>query len=87
MAELTVQLVTPESVKYEGSARRVQLPAVQGEMGVLPHHVPLVTMLQAGRVEVISSEGNRHFQVEAGFATIANNQLVVLVDSAEELKG
>lgn len=82
MDSLRVQVVTPEAVKFEGAARQVQLPGVLGEMGVLPHHSPLVTMLDPGRVRVITAEGVRQFAVASGFATIANNQVVCLVDAA-----
>lgn len=84
MSNLTVQVVTPEATKYTGDAQRVQLPGVLGEMGILPQHVPLVSMLAPGIVEVISREGNKVFAVAEGFATIANNQVVCLVDDAVE---
>ena len=84
MSQLTVQVVTPEATKFTGEASRVQLPGVMGEMGVLPHHAALVTMLQPGVVEVVSPGGNKIFAVAEGFATIANNQLVCLVDDAVE---
>lgn len=84
MSELQVQVVTPESLKFEGQARRVQLPGVMGAMGILPQHAPLVTMLEPGIVEVIAAGGNKIFAVAQGFATIANNQVVCLVDAAVE---
>lgn len=84
MSDLQVQVVTPESLKFEGQARRVQLPGVMGTMGVLPQHAPLVTMLEPGVVEVIAPSGNKVFAVGPGFATIANNQVVCLVDDAAE---
>lgn len=84
MSQLNVQVVTPEATKYTGTAQRVQLPGVLGEMGVLPAHAPLVTMLQPGHVEVVSREGKKTFAVAEGFATIANDQVVCLVDDAVE---
>lgn len=85
--ELQVQVVTPEALRFEGSARRVQLPGVKGEMGILPNHAPLVSMLQEGKVEVVTAEGKTVFQVGAGFATIANSKVVCLVDTAVEFAG
>ena len=84
MADLTVQVVTPEVTKFSGAARRVQLPGVLGDMGVLPQHAPLVSMLRPGQVEVAAADGSKYFAVGAGFATIANNQVVCLVDAAVE---
>ena len=84
MSLLTVEVVTPEALKFTGQARLVQLPGVLGEMGVLPNHEPLVTMLNPGQIEVRSTEGARYFAVAQGFATIANNKVCVLVDDAVE---
>lgn len=84
MSQLTVQVVTPEATKFTGTAQRVQLPGVLGEMGVLPSHAPLVSMLQPGVVEVVAREGKKTFAVAEGFATIANDQVVCLVDDAVE---
>ncbi len=84
MSVLTVEVVTPEALKFTGQARLVQLPGVLGEMGVLPNHEPLVSMLNPGVVEVRSTEGTRIFAVAQGFATIQNNKVVCLVDDAVE---
>lgn len=84
MSVLTVEVVTPEALKFTGQARQVQLPGVLGEMGVLPNHEPLVSMLNPGVVEVRGTEGNRIFAVAQGFATIQNNKVVCLVDDAVE---
>lgn len=84
MSVLTVEVVTPEALKFTGQARLVQLPGVLGEMGVLPNHEPLVSMLNPGVVEVRSTEGTRVFAVAQGFATIKDNKVVCLVDDAVE---
>jgi len=84
MSVLTVEVVTPEALKFTGHARLVQLPGVIGEMVVLPGHEALVSMLNPGVLEVRSTEGNRFFAVAQGFATIANNKVCVLVDEAVE---
>lgn len=84
MSVLTVEVVTPEALKFTGQARQVQLPGVLGEMGVLPNHEPLVSMLNPGVVEVRGTEGTRVFAVAQGFATIQNNKVVCLVDDAVE---
>ncbi len=84
MSVLTVEVVTPEALKFTGQARLVELPGVLGVMGVLPNHAPLVSMLNPGVVEVRGVDGNRIFAVAQGFATIQNNKVVCLVDDAVE---
>lgn len=79
---LRLEVVTPEELKYEGEASIVQLPGYMGEMGILPQHAPLVTMLKPGELMYRNSEGTFHMAVDEGFATIADNKVVCLVDAA-----
>ena len=84
MAELHLEVVTPEALKYRGTAASVQLPGALGEMGILPQHAPLVSMLNPGIVTIRGAGGSKSMAVAEGFATVANNQVVVLVDDAVE---
>lgn len=79
---LRLEVVTPEELKYEGDATIVQLPGYMGEMGILPEHAPLVTMLKPGELMYRNAQGTFHLAVDEGFATIAENKVVCLVDAA-----
>ena len=80
---LKVEVVTAEAVKYQGDARQVLLPGVNGEMGILSHHAPLVSMLNPGIVRVDGPEGNQtKFAVSQGFATVEGDKVICLVDAA-----
>jgi len=79
---MRLEVVTPEELKYEGEATIVQLPGYMGEMGILPEHAPLVTMLKPGELMYRNAEGTFHMAVDEGFATIAENKVVCLVDNA-----
>jgi F-type H+-transporting ATPase subunit epsilon len=86
---MELELVTAEAVKYKGSCSQVILPGALGEMGVLPAHEPLVTMLEPGLVRVDTDKGNVRYVVSAGFATVAHDHVICLVDAAleaEEIK-
>ncbi len=79
---LRLEVVTPEELKYEGDATIVQLPGYLGEMGILPEHAPLVTMLKPGELMYRNAQGTFHLAVDEGFATIAENKVVCMVDAA-----
>ena len=83
MAQLTLKMVTPEKVALETAADFVVLPAVKGEMGVLPGHEPFMAQLDAGEIRVKGPEGARQFAVSGGFAEILNNTVSVFVETAE----
>lgn len=80
-ARLHVVIVTPEGPLFDGEAEQVTLPGHEGQMGILPHHAALVTLLRAGAVVVRSAEGIKTYHISGGLAEVVNNQATVLVDS------
>lgn len=82
---LRFELVSPKGMVFEGDVSMVVLPAVTGEMGIMPHHAPLVAQLSIGRLRALTSEGQwLVFAVSEGFAKVQFNKVIVLADSAEE---
>lgn len=83
MAELTVDIVTPERVAFSGPASEVVAPGAGGEFGVLPDHALFLALLAPGVVTVKGAGGARRFVVGPGFAEAGPDRLVVLTDSCE----
>jgi F-type H+-transporting ATPase subunit epsilon len=82
---MQLELVTPAGPVFEGDVDMVVLPSVTGEMGVLPHHAPLVTMLDIGRLRALTAAGDwLNFAVSEGFVKVQFNKVIVLADTAEQ---
>jgi len=81
---LTLELVTPEKVAWSAPADFVVLPAVNGEMGVLPGHQPFLVQLAQGEVRVTAGDDVKHFAVSGGFAEIKNNTVSLFAETAED---
>jgi len=82
---LRLELVAPAGLVYEGDVEMVVLPAVTGEVGILPRHAPLVAQLTIGRVRALQPGGDwLTFAVAEGFAKVQFNKVIVLADAAEE---
>lgn len=79
---LTVSVISPEKVLFEGSARSVSAPAFDGEMGILPMHAPLMTLLGKGTLRLGTAEGERRFDVEGGFLQVVDDQVRVVTENA-----
>jgi len=79
---LKLEIVTPESKVYSEDVDMVTLPGVEGEMGVFPMHVPLMTQLVSG--EVVVRKGGKDFflAVGAGFVEITGERVSILTDMA-----
>ncbi|MBT7228737.1 ATP synthase F1 subunit epsilon [Candidatus Parcubacteria bacterium] len=81
---LKFKIATPESVVYEDEIFQVSIPTAAGEITVLPNHIPLVSILQAGELKITDKDGEHPFAISSGFLEIkSDNEIVILADSAE----
>lgn len=83
MAPIRLDIVTAEQSVYSEDVDMVIAPGVQGQLGILPHHAPLMTMLEPG--ELIVKRGSEEFYmaVSGGFLEVRPDRVIVLADSAE----
>lgn len=80
---LTVSVISPERILFEGQASAVVAPGWDGELGVLPGHAPLMTVLGKG---VLRLDGaSQRFQVDGGFMQVVDNVVRVVTESATPL--
>lgn len=80
---LQVCIMTPDRVFFNESAEEVVLPTNTGQMGVLQNHAPLVTGLEVGVMLLRSQNEWTTFALMGGFAIVKQNQVTILVNSAE----
>lgn len=85
MSLLNLEIVTPEKRAYSGSARMVVVPGAEGELGILPEHMPLMTQILPGEVQVTTEGGEELFlAVGEGFVEVTPERVSVLTDMAIE---
>lgn len=84
---IEVDIVSAEGSIFSGPARMVFAPASQGEVGILPRHAPLLTLLRPGEVRVQPAEGEeQHFYVGGGALEVQPHRVTVLADTALRAK-
>ena len=79
---LYLEIVTPEARAYSDDVELVVLPAVEGEMGVYPQHIPLITQLKPGELIVTKDGKQIALAVGEGFVEVTAEKVSVLVDMA-----
>lgn len=84
MATLRLEIVTPETTAYSEDVDMVTLPGSEGELGVYPNHVPLLTMLKPGELRVLKDGRETTLAVGEGFVEIKGDAVSVLTDMALE---
>ena len=83
---LHCSVVTPEATIFDGPTVSVVFPAYDGEMGILPHHAPLLSKVGIGVLRVVTAEGEtRRLYVDGGFAQVGDNKLSLLTEQASTL--
>jgi F-type H+-transporting ATPase subunit epsilon len=83
MATTRLEIVTAERVVFSGDVDVVVAPGVEGQLGILPHHAPLMTTLQPG--ELLVKKGGEEFSlaISGGFLEVRPDRIIVLADAAE----
>jgi len=79
---IKLEIVTPESKIYSEDVEMVTLPGSEGEAGIYPNHVPLMTQVQAGEI-IVSRDGNEEIvAIGEGFAEVTGEHVAILTDNA-----
>ncbi|MDR2151745.1 MAG: F0F1 ATP synthase subunit epsilon [Helicobacteraceae bacterium] len=88
MSVLHLEVITPLGKVFAGDVKSVTLPGADGEFGVLPHHASLLSLLAAGVIEIQKDDDRTEsIAIDAGYAEIAADKMIVLVDGAVPIKG
>jgi F-type H+-transporting ATPase subunit epsilon len=80
---LQLEIVTPERLAYADTVDSVVLPGSQGELGVLPHHAPLITTLGVGELRVRKGGTEESFAIVGGFLQVRPDKVVVMAETAD----
>jgi F-type H+-transporting ATPase subunit epsilon len=84
MATLRLEIVTPETTAFSEDVEMVTLPGSEGELGVFPNHVPLLTILKPGELRLVRNGRASSLAVGEGFIEITADRVSVLTDVALE---
>lgn len=83
MAELQVEIVAADHFVWSGAAKLVKARSVDGEIGVLPGHVPMLSVLAAGELEIDPISDSRFsVQIDGGFFSVDSDRVVIVADNA-----
>jgi F-type H+-transporting ATPase subunit epsilon len=80
---LLLEIVTPERLAYSDTVDAVNLPGVEGELGVLPHHAPLVSILGVGELRIRKGGSEESFAIAGGFLQVRPDRVVVMAETAD----
>jgi F-type H+-transporting ATPase subunit epsilon len=80
---LQLEIVTPERLAFSDLVDSVVLPGSQGELGVLPHHAPLISTLGIGELRIRKGGNEESFAIAGGFLQVLPDKVVVMAETAD----
>ena len=83
MATLRLEIITAERQVFADDVNVVVAPGIEGELGILPHHAPLMTMLKPGELLIRKDGEETYLAVSGGFLEVRHDKVIVLADACE----
>lgn len=83
MSTMILEIVTPERKVYEKEVDMVVVKGIEGELGILPNHIPFVTPLAIAPLRAKIGNSEERIAVHGGFMEVHNNRVVILAEAAE----
>ena len=81
--DFTLKIITPDRVFYEKPVKMVEFNTVEGDIGVLPGHIPMTVIIKPGVLTITEEDNSREAALHAGFAEILQNQVTILAEIIE----
>ncbi len=77
---MNLEIITPEKTLFEGEADCVVVPALDGELGILNNHAPIIAALKAGAVKITNEGQTQEFQIVGGVLEVKNSRVMILAE-------
>ncbi len=78
---MLLEIITPDKKLYEDEVKSLVLPGIDGSLGILDKHAPLISALKKGQIEVTDKASAKHnFPINGGVVEVLNNKVIVLAE-------
>ena len=78
---MKLEIISPDKKIYEGEAKYVGVPGLDGSLGILDNHAPLITTLTKGAIKLRKEDGSEEeIEVEGGVIEVLNNRVIILAE-------
>jgi F-type H+-transporting ATPase subunit epsilon len=78
---MQIDIITPDASLFSGQGTSVTVPGIDGSLGILENHAPLITALKKGQVKLVEVDGSeKHFDINGGVAEVIKNKVIILAE-------
>jgi F-type H+-transporting ATPase subunit epsilon len=85
VATFRLEIVTAERMIFSDDVSAILAWGVEGQLGILPHHAPLMTMLQPGDLMIRKDKEEEHLAISGGFLEVRPDKVIILADACERI--
>mgnify|MGYP003318281494 FL=1 len=78
-----LRIISPDRIFYEGQAEMVEFNTTEGEVGILPGHIPMTVIIKPGILNITEADGEKEAALHAGFAEILPDKITILAEIVE----
>ncbi|MXZ92800.1 MAG: F0F1 ATP synthase subunit epsilon [Chloroflexi bacterium] len=82
---MELQIITAEREVFSGEVDTLVAPGIEGQLGILPNHAPLITVLQPGELMVRAAGEESYLALSGGYMEVLGNRVIILADAAEDV--
>lgn len=82
---MQLQIITAEREVFSGEVDTLVAPGIEGQLGILPNHAPLITVLQPGELMVRAGGEESYLALSGGYMEVLGNRVIILADAAEDV--
>jgi len=86
MAELTLEIITPEKPIFKDQIESVTIPGTQGSFQILKNHAPIISSFEIGIIKVKKAAAETYYTTSGGTVEVSHNKVLVLADSIEKVE-
>jgi len=83
MPKLHFKIITPDKIVFDQEIESLTLPTTEGEITILPNHIPLITAIKPGEIMIKQEGKTHHMAVMGGFLEISDNKISLMAEAAE----
>jgi len=80
----SLDIITPDKKAFSGEVNYIKAPGIEGYLGILTNHAPLLSALKIGELEVLTGNQRQFYAISGGFMEVLQNQVRVLAETAEQ---
>jgi len=77
---MLLDIISPDKKIFSGEVEAIVVPGTEGSIGILNHHAPLISTLDAGQVKVTNGQKDEFYDIKGGVVEVLNNKVIILAE-------